>query len=171
MTITAEQRATIREQLAANPTQMTLQLARHVGVPEAEVIRLLPDGRSVELDVSRWRDIFDALAEVGQVHVIVSNGSVTCEVVGEFGGFSVWDEFFNVQSPTLDLHVRWPRLGSAFAVEKPSHMNAGRTLSVQFFDTAGDSALKVFLNFAGKPTAEREEQFRGFKERFGKAGG
>lgn len=166
---TAEQVEAIRASLADSPTQMTMQLARRVGVPEAEVIRLLPDGRSVELDVGRWKDLFEALPELGQVHVIVSNASVTCEVVGEFGGFSVWEEFFNVQTKSLDLHIRWPRLGGVFAVEKPSHMDAGRTLSLQFFDDKGDSALKVFLTFAGKPSAKRLEQFTSLKDRFGKA--
>ena len=166
---TPEQTEAICAALRDSPTQMTLQLARKLGVPEVEVIRLLPDGRSVELDVARWEELFGALAELGKVHVIVSNASVTCEVVGEFGGFSVWDEFFNVQTKTLDLHIRWPRLGSAFAVEKPSHMDAGKTLSVQLFDDKGDSALKVFLNFAGKPSAQREQQFAAIKERFAKA--
>jgi putative hemin transport protein len=165
-TLSEAQRERIVAALRDNPSGMTLQLAREVGVPEAEVIRLLPDGRQVELDVARWEGIFTALAELGKVHVIVSNGSVTCEVVGQFGGFSTWGEFFNVQSSSLDLHIRWPRLGSAFAVEKPSHTDGGRTLSVQFYDDRGDSALKVFVQFSGKPSAQRVAQFEDLRERF-----
>jgi putative heme iron utilization protein len=165
-TLSAEKRAEVRTALAENPGGMTMQLARQLGVPEAEVIRELPDGRSVELDISRWEELFAAFADLGKVHVIVTNGAVTCETVGEFGGFSTWGEFFNVQSKTLDMHIRFAQLGSAFAVEKPSHMDGGKTLSVQFFDRAGDSALKVFVNFAGKPTAKREEQFGELRERF-----
>jgi putative heme degradation protein len=125
-------------------------------------------GQSVELDIKRWQVLFGAFEELGKVHVIVSNASVTCETVGEFGGFSVWDEFFNVQSKTLDMHIRWGQLGSAFAVEKPSHMGGGKTLSLQFFDREGNSAVKVFVNFSGKPTAQREEQFSELRERFNK---
>lgn len=168
---TPEQVERIRQQLENNPTQMTLQLAREVDVPEVEVIRLFPENRSVELEASRWEEIFQYLAEVGQVHVLVSNASVTCEVVGEFGGFSTWGEFFNVQTRSLDLHIRWPQLGSIFAVEKPSHMDGGKTMSVQFFDLRGDSALKVFLNFGGKPTAGREDHFRVLRQRFAKLNG
>jgi putative heme iron utilization protein len=166
MSISSEKRAEVRAAVAANPTAMTLQLARHLDVPECEVIRAMPDSRSVELDVKRWQELFEAFTELGSVTVIVSNGSVTCEVNGEFGGFSTWGEFFNVQSPSLDLHIRYEQLGSAFAVEKPGHLNGGRTLSVQFYDVRGDSALKVFLNFGGKPNAEREEWFRSVRERF-----
>jgi putative hemin transport protein len=164
--LTQAQRERVVATLRDNPSGMTLQLARELGVPEAEVIRLLPDGRSVELDAARWEELFGAFAELGKVHVIVSNGSVTCEVVGEFGGFSTWGEFFNVQSGSLDLHIRWARLGSVFAVEKPSHTDSSRTLSVQFYDDEGDSALKVFLQFSGKPSAKRLAQLEALRERF-----
>jgi putative hemin transport protein len=162
--LSPEQLAKVKAALAENPSAMTLQLAKHLSVPEGEVIRAMPS--SVELDVGRWEELFSAFAELGSVTVIVSNGSVTCEVNGAFGGFSTFGEFFNVQTETLDLHVRYEQLGSAFAVEKPGHLNGNPTLSVQFFDKKGDSALKVFLNFGGKPTKEREEWFKGVKERF-----
>lgn len=159
-------RAEIRAALAADPMEMTLQLSKRFGVPEVEIIRELPDGRAVELDVSRWQELFTAFEELGDVHVIVSNAVTTCEVVGSFGGFSTWGEFFNVQSGSLDLHIRFARLGSAWAVEKPSHMDGGRTLSVQFYDADGHAALKVFVNFSGKPTPRRLEQFEAIRGRF-----
>ncbi len=165
-TPSVEKQAEIEAALRAAPAAMTMQLARQLGVPEVEVIRALPDGRSVALDVTRWQELFEAFVELGQVHVIVSNGAATCEVVGEFAGFSTWGEFFNVQSKTLDLHIRFAQLGSVFAVEKPGHLDGGRTLSVQFYDRAGQAALKVFLNFGGKPTKEREEWFTRARERF-----
>jgi putative hemin transport protein len=153
-------------------------------VPEVEVLRALPDGRGVELDAGRWEELLRAFEGLGKVHVIVSNGSVTCEVVGAFGGFSTWGEFFNVQSRSLDLHIRWRELAAAFTVVKPSHMDASdsppqepsslpaglagqrTTLSFQFFDRRGDSALKVFLNFGGTVTAEQAERFIALRERF-----
>jgi putative hemin transport protein len=165
-TLTAAKLEEIRSAVRDNPTAMTLQLARQLGVPEAEIIRALPDGRSVELNATNWKELFEAFCELGSVHVIVSNASVTCEVVGEFGGFSTWGEFFNVQSSTLDLHIRFEQMSSVFAVEKPGHLNGSRTLSVQFYDRQGDSALKVFLNFGGKPTTQREEWFQTVKERY-----
>ncbi|MBY0230308.1 MAG: hypothetical protein K2W96_13575 [Gemmataceae bacterium] len=161
-------REEIRAALAADPMEMTLQLSKRLGVPEAEIIRELPEGRAVELDAARWEEVFHALAECGKVHVIVSNATTTCETVGTFGGFSQWGEFFNVQSGSLDMHIRFGRIGGIWAVEKPSHTDGTRTLSVQFYDTAGDAALKVFLVFAGKPSEKRLAQFAGLKERFGK---
>jgi putative hemin transport protein len=174
-TITREQSEKLRAALRANPNQMTLQLARQFGVPEVEVIRAIPDGRSTELDAARWEEFLRALEPLGKLHVIVSNGSVTCEVVGAFGGFSTWGEFFNVQSGSLDLHIRWQRLASVFAVEKPGHLDATDTaeapkrrgtLSLQFYDQDGDAALKAFLHFSGSCPPERLAAFESFKERF-----
>jgi putative hemin transport protein len=88
------------------------------------------------------------------------------ESVGPFGGFSTWGEFFNVQSKSLDMHIRFEELAAAFAIEKPSHMDGVHTLSVQFFDRAGAAAFKVFLTFGGRPTAERQAQFDAVRERF-----
>ena len=156
----------IRAALAADPMEMTLQLSKRLGVPEAHIIRELPDGRAVELDAKRWEEVFHALPDCGQVHVIVSNAVTTCETVGTFGGFSTWGEFFNVQSGTLDLHIRFARIGGIWAVEKPSHTDGTKTLSVQFYDTDGAAALKVFLVFAGKPSEKRQTQFAALKERF-----
>src|SRR4051812_15433030 len=167
-----EQIECIRAALRAAPSQMTLQLARQLGVPEVEVIRAMPDGRSVELDAARWEEVLRGLEEVGDVHVIVSNGSVTCETTGTFGGFSVWGEFFNVQSGSLDLHIRFKEIGSAFAVEKPGHTDGVPTLSVQFFDRQGAAALKAFLSFGGgPPSPQRRAWFDALRQRFGKVVG
>jgi putative hemin transport protein len=167
--ISDQNRAQIEEALRASPSQMTLQLARRLGVPEVEVIRALPDGRAVELDVGRWEELVRALEGLGKVHVIVSNACTTCEVVGQFGGFSTWGEFFNVQSKTLDMHIRHNELAAAFAVEKPSHMDGVNTLSLQFYDRAGNAAFKVFVTFGGRqPSAETRAHFNELRDRFRK---
>lgn len=161
----------IRQVVRDNPQRMTMQLARELGVPEAEIIRAMPDGRAVELDIGRWEELIRGLETLGTVHVIVTNGGATLEAEGRFGNFSTWNEFFNVQTETLDMHIRWPELGSAFAVEKPSHMTGMNTYSIQFFDRAGAAAFKVFLNFGGKLSPELQEKFAELRERFAKREG
>src|SRR5262245_44073168 len=156
----------IRAAVAAAPAKMTLQLARDLGVPEVEVLRAFPENRAVELDISRWEEIIRALEDIGTVHVVVSNGATTLEAVGDFGGFSTWGEFFNVQTKTLDMHLRYRELDAAFAVEKPSHMNGVSTLSFQFFDRGGHAALKVFLNFGNEAAPETLTHFQRIREQF-----
>jgi putative heme utilization carrier protein HutX len=171
MSTTAPLAQRVKDALANNPKVMTMQLARELGAPEGEVVRSLPDDRAVELDLSRWEELFNRLATLGKVHVIVTNGAATLEVEGEFGGFSTWGEFFNVQNGPggLDMHIRYGELGSVFAVEKPSHLTGINTLSLQLFDRRGAAALKVFFNFGGKPSPQRLAQFEAIREQFRKS--
>ena len=123
----------------------------------------------MELDATRWEALIHDFEQLGDVHVIVSNGCVTCEVVGAFGGFSTWGEFFNVQSGSLDMHIRSARLAAAFAVEKPSHTDGVSTLSFQFYDTEGAAAFKAFLTFGGAaPVPERVALFTEIRDRYRK---
>lgn len=156
----------IRAAVAKNPRKMTLQLARDLGVPEVEVIRAFPPDRVIELDVGRWEELLRGLEALGSVRVLVSNGATTIEVEGHFGGFSTAGEFFNVQTDTLDIHVRWEQLAAAFAVEKPGHLDGIATRSFQFFDQTGAAALKVFLNFGGPIPPEREALFIELRKKF-----
>jgi putative heme iron utilization protein len=167
MSATIKERVT--EAFRKNPKAMTMMLARQLELPEAEVVRALPDGLATELDIARWEELIRGFEALQQVHVIASNGAVTLEANGQFGNFSTWGEFFNVQTPTLDMHIRFKQLGSVFAVEKPSHMDGVNTLSIQFFDAQGNSAFKVFLTMGGSaPAGERAAAFNALREKFRK---
>src|SRR5579859_2403440 len=156
----------IRKTVAANPRKMTLQLARDLGVPEVEVIRAFPVDRVIELDIARWEDLLRSFAALGAVRVLVSNGATTIEVDGQFGGFSTAGEFFNVQTDTLDMHIRWQQVAAVFAVVKPGHLDGTATRSFQFFDQKGAAALKIFLNFGGPISPEREALFDELRAKF-----
>jgi putative heme utilization carrier protein HutX len=163
-----ETKERIRAAIQENPNQMTLLLAHQLGVPEVEVIRAFPDDRAVELGPERWEELIRRLEAFGKVHVLVSNGAATLEANGQFGHFSTTGDFFNVQTKSLDMHIRWRELGAVFAVEKPGHLDGKKTLSFQFFDRSGHSAFKVFLGFGGSLSAEQAEQFRQVRETFRK---
>jgi putative hemin transport protein len=156
----------LREAIRQQPGRMTLQVAREFGVPELEVVRVFPDDRAMELDAARWEDLVRNFESFGPVRVLVSNGATTMEVVGQFGGFSTTGEFFNVQTDSLDLHIRWQELAAAFAVEKPGHMDGRATYSFQFFDRVGAAAFKVFLNFGDPLAPERLHLFLQLRDEF-----
>lgn len=156
----------IRAAVEKNPRKMTLQLARDLGVPEVEVIRAFPADRVTELNIDRWQELLESFEAFGSVRVLVSNGATTIEVDGHFGGFSTAGEFFNVQTDSLDMHIRWQHLAAVFAVEKPGHMDGSATRSFQFFDQKGAAALKLFLNFGGPILPEREAKFIELRTRF-----
>ncbi len=158
---------TVAAALAENPRAMTMQLAQKLRIPEAEIVRHLPGTQSCELDLARWDELLHAFEPLEKVHVICTNGAVTLEANGEFGNFSAWGEFFNVQTASLDMHIRPKNISAAFAVEKPSHMDGVNTLSIQFFDIAGASAFKVFLTMGGNTAnPKRIAEFNSIRSEF-----
>ena len=74
--------------------------------------------------------------------MLVSSGATTIEVDGRFGGFSTTGGFFNVQTETLDMHIRWKDLAAVFAVEKPGHMDGTATRSIQCFEASESRSEK-----------------------------
>jgi hypothetical protein len=157
----------VQAAVARQPRLMTSQLARELQVPEAEILRALPKEQVIELRADAWEDIIRALEPVGDLHVIVNSDAVTLECFGTFGNFSTWQQYFNVQTQSIDMDIRYEELSSIFAVIKPSHMDGRSTLSIQFFDRQGTSAFKVFFTFGGKePPQEKIDAFDAIIERF-----
>jgi putative hemin transport protein len=163
-----ETRERIQAAIRESPHQMTMLLASKFGVPEVEIVRAFPDDRAVELDPERWEELIRCLEAFGKVHVIVSNGGATLEANGQFGNFSTTGDFFNVQTKSLDMHIRRREIGAAFAVEKPGHLDGKKTLSFQFFDRSGHAAFKVFLGFGGSIPLEKTDRFIQVRDTFRK---
>jgi putative heme utilization carrier protein HutX len=162
-----ERLGAIRRAFERDRKQMVLVLARQLGVAELEVVRAMPEDLVTELDFAKWEEIIRSFEALDDVHVIVSNGAATIECVGSFGKFSKTQGFFNVQSGSLDMHIRYEGLDSVFAFRKPSHTDGKEALSFQFFDQRGNAAFKVFLTFGGKdPSAERYAQYADIIEKF-----
>lgn len=150
-----ERNQAIRNAYNQDRSQMTLMLAHQLHIAEVDILRALEGDTARELDFTRWEEIIRAFEALGDVTVIVSNGSTTIESFGQFGGFSNAQGFLNVRSKSLDMHIRGWELASVFAFRKPSHLDKHESLSFQFFDKRGNSAFKVFLNFGGKnPSSE-----------------
>ena len=159
----------IRAAFNDDRTQMTLMLARKLNIPEVDVIRALEGDLSQELDFSRWEELIRSFEALGNVHVIVSNGATTLEAFGQFGKFSTTHGFFNVQSKSLDMHIRSWELASVFAFRKPSHTDGREALSFQFYDRRGEAAFKVFLTFGGdEPSPEIMEKYKELIVKFAK---
>jgi putative heme utilization carrier protein HutX len=162
-----ERTSAIRAAFDSDRKQMVLLLARQLGVPELEVVRAMPTDLVTQLDFDQWEAIIRSFEALGEVHVIVSNAAATLENVGQFGKFSNSQGFFNVQTPSLDMHIRISGLSAVYAVKKPSHTDGKEALSFQFFDTSGNATFKVFLTFGGKdPSPERLAQYTEIIERF-----
>jgi putative heme iron utilization protein len=77
-----ERSEVIRQAFERDRKQMVLLLALQFGVPEEEIVRAMPSELVEKLDLDRWEAMIRQFEDLGDVHVIVSNGAVTLENVG-----------------------------------------------------------------------------------------
>lgn len=153
-------RTKVEGALDKNHGSMTIMLAREFDVPEREIFRVYPGEKCVELDQARWKELVRSFEGMGKLFVLVSSKAAVMECQGEFGGFSEAMGYLNVQTDTLDMHIREMQIDTVFALIKNSHFDNVETLSFQFFDPDGWSGFKVFLTFGGKaPSNELRAKF------------
>jgi len=103
---------------------------------------------------------------MGKLFVLVSSGAAVLETDGEFGGFSEAMGYLNVQTDSLDMHIRQSQIKHVFALIKPSHFNTVTTYSFQFYDPKGNSGFKVFLNFGDGANESRTQRFLEMRDEF-----
>ena len=169
--VAADRTEKIRAYFADDPSRMTMMAARKFGVPEREVVdALIGRWPIVRLREGIFRELVEALADLGTMRVFVRSRAAVIESVGTFGGFSTMGPFFNVQTETLDMHILHAEIGRIYSVRKVGHDSDVVTYSFQFFDRSGDAAFKAFLweGFPAVP-AVRVEQFEALTRQFAEA--
>lgn len=139
---TGSLREKVAAKLAANPGLKTGMLADSLGVPEADVLRAMPDGHAHELQVADMDRFIEGLAALGRIYFVTRNEGCVTEIKERFGGFSRSGPFLNVDGEALHLHLRTDRIAAVFHVtpETPTPMP-----SLQFFADSGAMVFKVFL--------------------------
>ena len=158
---------TIRGYFRDDRSRMTMMAARKFGVAEQAVVEaLVGHWPIVRLRDGVFRELMEALPDLGTMRVFVRSRAAVIESVGVFGGFSETGPFFNVQTDTLDMHILPAEVGAIYAVQKPGHDSDIATYSFQFFDRGGDAAFKAFLweDFPRVP-AHRIEAFHAVRRR------
>ncbi|MGE3820061.1 MAG: LssY C-terminal domain-containing protein [Isosphaeraceae bacterium] len=161
----------IRQYFRNDGSRMTMMAARKFRVSEQAVVEALVGGWPItRLRDGTFRELMNALPNLGPVRVFVRSKAAVMETVGVFGGLSESGPFFNVQTETLDMHILPEEIATIYAVEKTGHDSTHTTHSFQFFDRGGDAAFKVFLweDFPNVPAA-RIETFRTLTRHFAAA--
>lgn len=168
-----ELQSKVEEKLKANPGIKTAMLAQTLGVPEVAIVRVLPDGRSKELDDSKMEDIIKDIEQLGLVYCVVRNPAVVSESKGVFGGFSKSGPFLNVAGKNIHLHLMLSEFKFVFAVNVPRTEETPPMYSFQFFQPSGMAAIKVFViesmqKEAGFEFSESEKKFEELTQKYAK---
>lgn len=143
----------VRRARRENPGTRERDLARQIGVSEAELVAADVGEGAVRL-VCDVPAVLNGLAEVGEVMALTRNESVVHEKIGTYGGVQLGKEAGVVIGDEIDLRIFPLRWKHAFAVEKSGEDGQTRR-SLQFFDGAGDAVHKVHLRPASNLSSYR----------------
>ncbi|MBI2192503.1 MAG: hypothetical protein HYU36_11020 [Planctomycetes bacterium] len=166
-----ETRRRVLEYLSKRPSAMTIEVARKLEVPEVEVLRAQEGRNCWELRADAFEEVMNELLGMGKCHVFCPNRYAVLESFGEFGGYSITGPYFNVQTGTLDMHIRYEGIASMFCLDKLGHMDRKPAHSVQFYDSEGQAVFKVFLtqhSGDGGYDPKHLEIYENLKRRFGR---
>lgn len=132
----------IRQARLDNPKKRERELARELGISEAEfvaawcgdtVIRVSPD----------LPTILPRLEEVGEVMALTRNESAVHEKIGVFDNYIPGGHVSMMLGKNIDMRIFSGKWAHAFAVEKNDGENTRRSL--QFFDAQGEAVHKIHL--------------------------
>ncbi|WP_437611093.1 hemin-degrading factor [Erwinia sp. V71] len=127
---------------AANPKKYARDLARDMGISEAELTDART-GHEAQRLRSEMADILQALEAVGETRSITRNEYAVHEHVGHYTNLNLGPHAGLVLNPrALDLRLFVSQWHSVFALQEQSPR--GERNSVQFFDAHGDAVLKVY---------------------------
>ena len=164
MPVIEDLRQKILDYIEEHPSAMTSQIARTLDVPEVEILRAQEGQSCWELRAKEFQDIVREFEHMGKSHVFCTNKYAVLEAFGEFGGFSVTGPFFNVQTESIDMHIRYEGIDSIFCLEKLGHFDRKPTYSVQFYSPEGDAVFKVFLSRPGPEEDYEQRQLDGYQK-------
>ncbi|WP_163271932.1 hemin-degrading factor [Chelativorans alearense] len=132
----------IRRKRAENPKMRERDLARILGISEAELVGA-HCGHGATRIAPRVADFLAGMPAVGNVMALTRNESAVHEKIGVYENAKATDKSAIVLGKDIDLRIFPSQWAHAFAVEKRDGSDVRHCL--QFFDQAGDAAHKVHL--------------------------
>ncbi|WP_274426042.1 hemin-degrading factor [Chelativorans sp. YIM 93263] len=132
----------IRKKRADNPKMRERDLARTLGISEAELIAAHCGVSATRIE-PRVPEFLNGMEAVGSVMALTRNESAVHEKIGVYENASASERNAIVLGKDIDLRIFPKQWAHAFAVEK--RVEDTTRHSLQFFDEAGDAVHKVHL--------------------------
>jgi putative hemin transport protein len=132
----------IRQARADNPKMRERDLARQIGISEAEFVAAWCGEGTLRIE-PRVNDLLTGLEAVGEVMALTRNDSAVHEKIGIYDKVVTGTHNAMVLGELIDLRI-FPKVWAhGFAVEKRDGDDIRRSL--QFFDAEGEAVHKVHL--------------------------
>lgn len=159
----------IMKALEESKTPYTAFVARDLGIPERDIFKALPEEECTELDIKKLPEIMTELGKCGLVLLIAKSGGAVLEVESDLSKQSESRGYYNIMGNIAHMHIMLDGMDTVFAVHREPESQKPMVYSIQFFDTEGKPALKIFLTQDKEKKAYRENDiitFNRIKESF-----
>ncbi|MEM6652227.1 MAG: heme utilization cystosolic carrier protein HutX [Pseudomonadota bacterium] len=142
MSLTVKDR--LRAQFAQNQNGFLEWIARDNGLSTLDVVELLPEPTRTILGSERLPDVLEDLTHWGELFIIVQTGSIVAEIVSHMPSASVARGHYNFAGGhPFGGHLRQDACKHIVFIERMRGERLSKSL--QLFDVAGESILKVFV--------------------------
>lgn len=136
--------AAARAALAAKPDGVIEAVAREHGVPVRDVLAMLPPGENVAAPAAAFEDIWNDVTGWGEILFIVNTPDIVLECHGKLVPGTSGQGWFNVHGDSpIGGHIKASNCREVCFVDRKFH--GRRSLSIQFYNEAGDAMFKIFV--------------------------
>ena len=133
-----------RAALAAKPDGVIENVAREHGVSPREVLAMLPPGESITAPAEAFEAIWTDVTGWGEVLFIVNTPDIVLECHGKLVPGSSAHGWFNVHGDSpIGGHIKASNCREVCFVDRKFH--GRRSLSIQFYNPAGEAMFKIFV--------------------------
>jgi putative heme utilization carrier protein HutX len=160
----------LRAELAASPGGILEATAAQHGLPLQTVVECLPDAMWSRIGGDRFVEVMQDLSEWGKLTVVAHTKDIVLEVEAPLPAGKIGNGFYNLNGDSpLHGHLRADNCKAIVFLRRP--FMGTETLSVQFFNAAGEAMFKVFVGRDEKRALKPDqvERFARLAARFGTA--
>lgn len=141
----SEKAERIKTAIAAKPDGILEMLADEYAVSLQSVLECLPGDSAKRVDGAYFTETLGDIAEWGEITFICHSKDAVIEYAGKLPPGTMGHGMYNLHGskPGLSGHLRPERCKSIYFVRRP--FMGMETLSVQFFNEAGEAIFKIYV--------------------------
>lgn len=166
MNTEVEERPSLVARIAAAPGELLEQIAREYGVSTLEVVRNLPAEQGTLAPGEAFADIMQDITTWGDILFLIHNQDIVLECTGSLPPGTFGHGYFNIHGDSpIGGHIKADHCKSVAFVARGAKRIS---MSVQFFNAAGDAMFKIFVGRDEKRELKPEQvqKFEALRARY-----
>ena len=161
-----EERPSLAARVASSPGDLLEHIARDYGVSTLDVVRNLPAEQGTLAPGEAFADVMQDITGWGDILFLIHNADIVLECTGSLPPGRFGHGYFNIHGDSpLGGHIKAENCTSiAFVARGAKRIS----MSVQFFNAAGDAMFKIFVgrDAARELKPEQVQKFDALRARY-----